>query len=326
MSKDTRAIGLATIVHRLMIAPGEGVYAQEICDEFGISMRTFRAWKLDLERHFVPFFDDEGRTRLRLVGEKDARRLFLEPERVTGSIAADWRAIAATIAARQTYAYLDRTLLGDAMSKASSALVESIGASELAQRATSDVERKLVSADRSRVDYSRHSSVIARCLRAVMFMSVIELGCVGRSRDDSRLAEPYSIVLYQGELYLIARFQRDAAPTSIALDDITTVSVTNDTFRYPPPEHYTPEDFFDGSFGPCDVLEEPTRVVIEFDASSPIAEQLRAQEIHPTQRLNGRTGGRVTLEMWVRRVDRALAWARSLGDEIKILEPRHDSM
>lgn len=321
MSKDTRAIGLATIVHRLMLAPHEGVYAQEICDEFGISMRTFRAWKLDLERHFVPFFDDEGRTRLRLSGEKDARRLYLEPEYVTSHITADWRAIAATIAARQTYMYLDRTLLGDAMSKASHMLIESVGASELAQRATSDVERKLVSADRSRVDYSRHGSVIARCLRAVMFMSVIELGGVGCARSEARLTEPYSIVLYQGELYLIVRYLDDEAPTSIPFSDITTVSVTNATFNYPAPGQYAPADLFDGSFGPCDMSRAPARLLIEFDADKPIAEQLRAQELHPSQEFGELSGGRLRLEMRVRSIERALSWARGLGDEVKIIEP-----
>ncbi len=160
--------------------------------------------------------------------------------------------------------------------------------------------------------------------RAVADLRVLTMRYVdGKAPAGTRAAErgvkmnvhPYAMVLYRGAVHCIAR---DVATGRVDAYALACMRETepSESKRFELPEDFRVEDFLHGPFG----LGRPMHdVVVEFSREA--GAHVRAQKLHPSQRVAAAPDGRVRLSIKVPSLDDAVTWVLQFGAGARVIEP-----
>jgi predicted DNA-binding transcriptional regulator YafY len=145
----------------------------------------------------------------------------------------------------------------------------------------------------------------------------IDVLYASRSKPPRMLRfDPYTLVLFDGGLYVAGFSHEHAKLITLVLDGFREVTrKKGDRFAYP--DAYHPKELFDGAFG--FMSGDPVRVRIRFDAKE--AHFVRRAVWHDSQRIEELEGGALVLEMNVALVPEVVTFVLSHGAGAEVLEP-----
>jgi predicted DNA-binding transcriptional regulator YafY len=132
------------------------------------------------------------------------------------------------------------------------------------------------------------------------------------------VVHPYSMILYRGAVYAVGLDTRAGKIDAFLLDRVRDTSVA-DVERFVLPNDFDVEDFVHGAFGVAPPAPR-ARILIEFDPR--VADLVRAQKVHASQRIAAAPDGRVRLSLSVPLFDAVTSWVLGFGDAAKVIEPR----
>lgn len=130
--------------------------------------------------------------------------------------------------------------------------------------------------------------------------------------------EPYTIVFYVGEIYLVGRCYGERRLSMFNLLDISGVIETSEKFDYP--ENFDPRERISSSFTIGVKEGRPPKVVLKF--VPPMAEFVEKRIWHPSQRVLKHRDGSITLEMRVHSDESLIRWIVGFGPYVKIKKPQ----
>ena len=163
----------------------------------------------------------------------------------------------------------------------------------------------------------RLAPLTRRLFDAVRDRHIVEMAYFSArsNRAKNYTVHPYRIALAQGGVYLVAWAPQYDEFRTFAVERIQKLSVTEETFRK---TRDLPADLFASSMGVF--WGEPVRVVLEFAARH--APYVQGRLWHPSQHLDVRADGRVTMTLDVS-TDWALrSWILGFGAGVKVVEPK----
>jgi predicted DNA-binding transcriptional regulator YafY len=154
-------------------------------------------------------------------------------------------------------------------------------------------------------------------LTAIRARERIDVLYASRSKPARALRfDPYTLVLFDGGLYVAGFSHEHGKRITLVLDGIReVVRRKGDRFEYP--EAYHPSQLFDGAFG--FMAGDPRRVRIRFDAKE--AHFIRRARWHDSQRMEEADDGGVVLEMNVALVPEVVSFVLRHGKGAEVLEP-----
>jgi predicted DNA-binding transcriptional regulator YafY len=126
---------------------------------------------------------------------------------------------------------------------------------------------------------------------------------------------PYAMVLYRGAVYCIARDAASGRVEPFALSRMRESEPSEDA-RFELPEDFKVDDYVHGPFG---LGRARYPIVVEF--SPDVAGEIRAQRVHPSQRVATSPDGRVRLSLTVPSLEEARAWVLRFGASACVIEP-----
>lgn len=180
------------------------------------------------------------------------------------------------------------------------------------------LESRLLYAPDVARSYTSKGAELDDLFRAVADLRVLSFRYDGEGLPSDRLViHPYSMILYRGAVYAVGLDVRSQKVDAFLLDRMRDTAAS-DLERFALPNDFEVEDFLHGAFG-VSAPAPRVRVVIEFDRR--VAEFVRAQRVHPSQRIAGAPDGRVRLSMNVPLFDTVTAWVLGFGDAAKVIEP-----
>lgn len=155
--------------------------------------------------------------------------------------------------------------------------------------------------------------------RAVADLRVLTLRYASGSRASERTVRltlhPYAMVVYRGGVHSIARDVRTGQVLPYALESMRETEVS-ESVHFELPQDFKVEDYVHGVFG---LGPARHRIVLEFDAG--VGDEIRAERIHPSQRLAAAPDGRVRLTMVVPSLEGAAQWVQGFGAAVRVIEP-----
>ncbi len=341
-SSDNKSINYARIMHRLLINP-RGWNLNDMCKEFGITKRTWRNYKNELE-HLPELLDRQGESMLEYAGSGSNRVIRLRADMPSsGSSHSGFRSrLVAMHFARKMFTHLKDTPVGEEIELLLNRFEETFRDVHVVRRALKGADRKLHVIDGASKDYSQHGEVIAKLVDATLRERVIRGEYKASwSRDgEHRISElePLSLVSSSGALYLLARTRKyigleednnaSGKPhdkeviLTFAVDRFLSVEVLDESFEYPSSEAFDPEDFFEGEFGLYQRHDsEPIRVEVVFSKVAWLQQYLQERTWHKTQRFEDLDDGRLKMTFTVGDMGSVWPWIRSFGSDIEVLKP-----
>jgi predicted DNA-binding transcriptional regulator YafY len=154
-------------------------------------------------------------------------------------------------------------------------------------------------------------------LRVLTFRYVSPKTGRGRSGDRGArvVAHPYAMVLYRGEVHCLAR---DTATGQVEAFSLARMrdSEPSESLRFEIPEDFKIDGYVHGPFG-LGRARHP--IVVEFRQE--VADEIRSQRFHASQRLATAPDGRVRLSITVPSLDQALSWVLRYGSAARVVEP-----
>ena len=141
-------------------------------------------------------------------------------------------------------------------------------------------------------------------------------GRTGTSERGTRTTvDPYAMVLYRGAIHCIGRDAATGQVEAYALSRMRE-SEPSESERFELPEDFQVEDFVHGPFG---LGSAKHAIVVEF--SPQVADEIRSQRFHPSQRLATAPDGRLRLSVRVPSLEDALPWVLRFGASARVVEP-----
>ena len=165
--------------------------------------------------------------------------------------------------------------------------------------------------------YAKQSSVLISLRKALLLQLkvVLQYRKPGFPRRQPYYVDPYTLLLYQGGLYLRGFSHGANAMRTFAVERIKQVDLMGERFEIP--AEFSSEDFGARLFGLID--EVPQRVRIQFTRE--VAYQLKERQWHSTQKIIRQKNGSVILTIDAGGLDEMASWILSWGPQAKVLEP-----
>ena len=166
-------------------------------------------------------------------------------------------------------------------------------------------------------DYRRQRDILEVLRQALLFQYRVDMRYTPAQREtENYLFDPYTLLFYQGALYLGGYAHNRDALRLFLVDRIETAELCRDRFEVP--ENFSVEDLIGSAFGLID--EMPMSIAVRFapDISHLILERVW----HPTQQT------RIDEEGWVHLLFEAggskeiLAWLYSFLPHVEVLAPQ----
>lgn len=326
--RDTRpdspiALNLAKIVFTLLTNP-RGWRVRSLMEELAIQPRTYRKYKALLRDHFEFLFDRDGQTLVTEVREGDEAWLRLrDSSEPRGSDSPEIYSRVATMAlARQVFGFLRGSAMADRMDEHFDDFCDRVGDRTFVFRDLfRGMERKVFYLSPPPKDYGPHAQTLRIILRALFFNKRFHARYQSARGESSRLLEPLTLILWNGGLYLVARTPEWKRPHLYVIDRFREVRLGGGNFRYPRPEEYSPDRFFDGHFGIFHEEREPVEVELIFAAKPWIRLFLMERLWHPTQRFQRLPDGRLRMTFQASCLVEVGRFVRSFGDDVVVVRP-----
>lgn len=136
---------------------------------------------------------------------------------------------------------------------------------------------------------------------------------------SQRLAEPYALKEFKNRWYIVAKDSKDNNIKSFALDRLTNLEITNQTYQYP--DNYNIEQSYRYCFGiisPND--QEPQDIILSFDPFQ--GKYIKTLPLHDTQQvlLDNEKELRIKLKLCL--THDLLMELLSFGSNMKVIEPK----
>ncbi len=136
---------------------------------------------------------------------------------------------------------------------------------------------------------------------------------------SNRSVDPFALKEFRNRWYVIARDTKDDQIKSFALDRLTRLEITNETFLYP--EHYSIEESYRYSFGIISSNgQKPQDIVLSFDPLQ--GKYIKTLPLHHTQQIivDNEEELKITLKLYL--THDLLMELLSFGDDMKVIEPK----
>jgi len=136
---------------------------------------------------------------------------------------------------------------------------------------------------------------------------------------SQRLVEPYALKEFKNRWYIMAKDSRDNNIKSCALDRLTNLEITNQTYQYP--DNYSIEQSYRYCFGiisPND--EEPQDIILSFDPFQ--GKYIKTLPIHDTQQVLVDNDEEMKIKLKLCLTHDLLMELLSFGDNMKVIEPK----
>ncbi len=317
------ALNLARIVFTLLTNP-RGWRVRSLMEELGIQPRTYRKYKAVLRDHFDFLFDRDGRTLVTEVREGDEAWLRLrDSSEPRGQDFPEIYSRVATMAlARQVFGFLRGSSMADRMEEHFQDFCDRVGDRTFVFRDLfRGMDRKVFYLSPPPKDYGPHGRTLQVILRALFFNKRFYGKYQSASGESARVLEPLTLILWNGGLYLLARTRAGRRPHLYVVDRFREVRLGGGSFRYPGPEEYSPDRFFEGHFGIFHEEREPVEVELIFAAKPWIRLFLTERLWHPTQRFQRLRDGRLRMTFRASCLVEVGRFVRSFGDDVVVVRP-----
>ncbi len=137
-------------------------------------------------------------------------------------------------------------------------------------------------------DYAEQADIIRLLSDAAREARTVEVTyrALWRGVDYTTRLDPYGLVLYDDDLFVVGRSHRAAALRVFKVNRITAAAPTAGTFERP--ADFRLEEHFRGSFGIFHGAGPPVEIVVRF--SGPVAELIEERVWHESQQLRRQPG------------------------------------
>ncbi len=177
---------------------------------------------------------------------------------------------------------------------------------------------KIFTAPYAPKDYSAYDDILNTALKALVYQKRLKLV---RSRDrgepDEYIVEPYTLLLYKGGLYLVARPVDGEKPLYFAIERLQDCEELKEKFDYP--KDYHPEQMLEGAFG---IFGGEPRTIFKLRFQAALSRYISERKWHKSQKLKTQKDGSVILIMELFDSEEIRSWIRSFGKGVSVLSPR----
>jgi proteasome accessory factor B len=136
---------------------------------------------------------------------------------------------------------------------------------------------------------------------------------------SQRLAEPYALKEFKNRWYIMAKDSKDNNIKSFALDRLTNLEITNQTYQYP--DNYSIEQSYRYCFGiisPND--EDPQDIILSFDPFQ--GKYIKTLPLHDTQQVLVDNDVEMKIKLKLCLTHDLVMELLSFGDNMKVIEPK----
>lgn len=136
---------------------------------------------------------------------------------------------------------------------------------------------------------------------------------------SQRLAEPYALKEFKNRWYIMAKDSKDNNIKSFALDRLSNLEITNQTYQYP--DNYSIEQSYRYCFGiisPND--EEPQDIILSFDPFQ--GKYIKTLPLHDTQQVLVDNDEEMKIKLKLCLTHDLVMELLSFGDNMKVIEPK----
>jgi predicted DNA-binding transcriptional regulator YafY len=136
---------------------------------------------------------------------------------------------------------------------------------------------------------------------------------------SERLAEPYALKEFKNRWYIMAKDNKDNNIKSFALDRLTNLEISNQTYQYP--DNYSIEQSYRYCFGiisPND--EEPQDIILSFDPFQ--GKYIKSLPLHDTQQVLVDNDEEMKIKLKLCLTHDLVMELLSFGDNMKVIEPK----
>jgi predicted DNA-binding transcriptional regulator YafY len=136
---------------------------------------------------------------------------------------------------------------------------------------------------------------------------------------SQRFVEPYALKEFKNRWYLMAKDSKDNNIKSFALDRLTNLEITNQTFKYP--DNYSIEQSYRYCFGiisPND--EEPQDIILSFDPFQ--GKYIKTLPLHHTQQILEDNEEEMKIKLKLCVTHDLVMELLSFGENMKVIEPK----
>ena len=136
---------------------------------------------------------------------------------------------------------------------------------------------------------------------------------------SQRLVEPYALKEFKNRWYIMAKDSKDNNIKSFALDRLTNLEITNQTYQYP--DNYSIEQSYRYCFGiisPND--EEPQDIILSFDPFQ--GKYIKTLPLHDTQQVLVDNDEEIKIKLKLCLTHDLVMELLSFGDNMKVIEPK----
>jgi len=136
---------------------------------------------------------------------------------------------------------------------------------------------------------------------------------------SQRLVEPYALKEFKNRWYIMAKDSKDNNIKSFALDRLTNLEITNQTYQYP--DDYNIEQSYRYCFGiisPND--EEPQNIILSFDPFQ--GKYIKTLPLHDTQQVLVDNDVEMKVKLKLCLTHDLVMELLSFGDNMKVIEPK----
>jgi proteasome accessory factor B len=166
-------------------------------------------------------------------------------------------------------------------------------------------------------DYAPHRGTILRLVEAILRHSRCEVEYQSPAADATKVYsyDPYRLVTVAGGLYCLGKVPPHENLTTLAVDRIHTLKVTDARFEVD--STFDIDRYRRESFGV--IWEKPMNVTIRFSADQ--APYVRERVWHPTQNIRELPDGRIDLSFRAGGEFEIARWILSWGDAAEVIRP-----
>ena len=175
---------------------------------------------------------------------------------------------------------------------------------------------KFFTAPNAPKDYSGHDEVINTVLKALVYQDRLKLVHQHTgSAPREYIVEPYTLMLYKGGLYLIARPVDGKHTLYFAIERIKDCEALKEKFDYP--SDYHPEQMLEGAFG---IFGGGTQLTFRLKFPPSLVDLITCRKWHKSQKFETQPDGSIIMSLKVCDSEEIRAWIRSFGKNIEVLE------
>ncbi|AMS25714.1 hypothetical protein AEM51_00505 [Bacteroidetes bacterium UKL13-3] len=136
---------------------------------------------------------------------------------------------------------------------------------------------------------------------------------------SQRIVEPYALKEFKNRWYIMAKDSKDNNIKSFALDRLTNLEITNQTYQYP--DNYSIEQSYRYCFGIISPNEEePQDIILSFNPFQ--GKYIKTLPLHDTQQVLVDNDVEIKIKLKLCLTHDLLMELLSFGDNMKVIEPK----